>query len=107
MLIYIHAYSSPPPTHTHAQHNCRECNRSATAAGGVIFRCLGCPYSCCYDHKPTTVIIVAADPRHEALGYPPTQQTCYVYCSAECQQFCLATRQQLPPPAGARYSIEA
>jgi hypothetical protein len=62
------------------QHHCGSCGRNAVKAGGVIFRCISCAFSCCYDHKPATAVIVAANARHEALGYPSTQHTCYIHC---------------------------
>ena len=72
------------------QHSCLTCYRKAAAAGGVIFRCISCPNSFCYDHKPGEAVIIAHNPRFEALGYPENQFVCYVHCKSTCQLF--------PPP---------
>lgn len=88
------------------QHRCAECNRNATAAGGVIFRCLACPSSFCYDHKPQEAVIVAHNPRFEALGYPDAQHTAFVLCSPDCAQFYEVFIKKLPPPEASIYPMD-
>jgi len=80
------------------QHRCAQCNRNASAAGGVIFRCVACPNSFCYDHKPQEAVIVAHNPRFEALGYPDAQHTAFVLCTPDCAQYNEVFIKKLPPP---------
>lgn len=80
------------------QHRCGDCDRNASAAGGVIFRCIACPSSFCYDHKPEQASIVAHNPRFEALGYPEAQHTAFVLCSADCAEYNESYIKSLPAP---------
>jgi SWI/SNF-related matrix-associated actin-dependent regulator of chromatin subfamily A member 5 len=69
------------------QHNCAECGRTASSAGGTLFRCIACPTAYCEDHIPATAEIVGRSLRWEALGCKHQSQACYITCGSACVEF--------------------
>jgi hypothetical protein len=73
------------------QHSCMECGRSASAAGGLIFRCQACPAAFCDEHLPEDVIqhgrIVDTCSRFAKLGWSGNKAAVFVHCSQECADF--------------------
>ena len=75
------------------QHNCGGCNRNASDAGGLVFRCVGCKWSRCWDCGKDSGF-VPVDPKEmethawvSELGFPKACERAgnaeYVRCS-EC-----------------------
>ena len=82
------------------QHHCAVCEKSASAAGGMLFPCASvCPNAYCEDHLPDGVrFLEEGNPRHEEMGYT-LKNGVYIFCDEACETF---ARQQLewkPPPA--------
>jgi hypothetical protein len=73
------------------QHSCMQCGRSASAAGGLIFRCQACPAAFCDEHLPEDVIqhgrIVDTCSRFAKLGWGGNKSAVFVHCSQECADF--------------------
>lgn len=61
-------------------HKCSSCNRSTSAAGGLLFRCVGCMTAYCEDCLPQDEIdSVGRCRRLEDLGYN-AKQAYYIKC---------------------------
>mmetsp|Transcript_23315 Transcript_23315/g.44503 ORF Transcript_23315/g.44503 Transcript_23315/m.44503 type:complete len:1563 (+) Transcript_23315:317-5005(+) len=65
-------------------HRCVECEKTAAAAGGLLFRCRACPNAYCEDHLPDLHIIIGKCPRLEPLGFRHPPQACYIHCNNNC-----------------------
>lgn len=61
-----------------------ECEKTAAAAGGLLFRCRACPNAYCEDHLPDLHIIIGKCPRLEPLGFRHPPQACYIHCNNNC-----------------------
>eukprot|EP00698_Gefionella_okellyi_P011980 TRINITY_DN3200_c0_g1_i1.p1 TRINITY_DN3200_c0_g1~~TRINITY_DN3200_c0_g1_i1.p1 ORF type:complete len:1376 (-),score=314.16 TRINITY_DN3200_c0_g1_i1:537-4664(-) len=61
-------------------HHCRECGRSAQDAGGLLFRCVCCPFSYCDDCLRDGFEPIEACPEMEKLGFKPPRSYEYVRC---------------------------
>jgi hypothetical protein len=68
-------------------HRCLDCNRGTSAAGGLLFRCIGCPNAYCEDHAPVNMICVGECKRFKALGQTHPAQAYFIYCSQACKEF--------------------
>ena len=67
-------------------HKCASCNRSTAAAGGLLFRCMGCLTSYCEDCLPQDEIESIGRCRSmEDLGYE-SKQSYYIMCPSCCLQ---------------------
>lgn len=71
------------------QHSCKECQRNAIDAGGLLFRCIVCPVAYCEEHAPEEVEEAPDDrcPSLEALGYRPRSGCFWVICSQDCLKY--------------------
>eukprot|EP01038_Epipyxis_sp_PR26KG_P004667 gene4667-6556_t len=65
------------------QHKCACCNRNTSAAGGMLFRCIGCLTSYCEDCLPQDEIesIGRCKELESSLGYS-SKQSYYVRCTS-------------------------
>jgi hypothetical protein len=67
-------------------HKCASCSRSTAAAGGLLFRCMGCLTSYCEDCLPQDEIESIGRCRSmEDLGYE-SKQSYYIMCPSCCLQ---------------------
>jgi hypothetical protein len=65
-------------------HKCASCTRSTAAAGGLLFRCMGCLTSYCEDCLPQDEIESIGRCRDmEELGYD-SKQSYYILCPSCC-----------------------
>jgi SNF2 family DNA or RNA helicase len=64
------------------QHECTDCGKKTTDAGGLIFRCRWCPRGYCEDclDWDKTKLIGENLPEYETLGMPENQQAYYIHC---------------------------
>ena len=63
------------------QHHCKSCNRTASEAGGLMFRCVGCPTAFCAEcNGETPFDAVEANAEWEALGFYLPKSFEYVRC---------------------------
>ena len=63
------------------QHHCKSCNRTASEAGGLMFRCVGCPTAFCAEcNGETPFEAVEANAEWEALGFYLPKSFEYVRC---------------------------
>lgn len=74
------------------QHQCRECGRKASDAGGLLFRCVVCPCAYCEDHVPSEHNSGRKDlamgcPELEEIGYVQPASAYYVTCSHSCSKY--------------------
>jgi len=74
------------------QHSCSVCNRKATEAGGLLFRCVVCPCAYCEDHVPSEHNSGRTDlpngcPELEEVGYVQPASAYYVCCSYSCDKY--------------------
>ncbi|KAI9032110.1 SNF2 family N-terminal domain-containing protein [Hyaloraphidium curvatum] len=70
-------------TWTCPQHRCCECSRVTTDAGGLLFRCVGCPHAWCEDCLPDEEKIEPigdVNPYLEARGFGYVKQAYYIKC---------------------------
>ncbi len=79
--------------HNHFQscshHRCSMCNKSAAAAGGLIYPCQSCPSAYCPDCLPNNdeVRFIGSQlPRFEDLGYISKPLYHYIHCSKQCEE---------------------
>ncbi|CAO2654565.1 Nn.00g112980.m01.CDS01 [Neocucurbitaria sp. VM-36] len=72
-----------------SQHNCGDCGKNTTDAGGLIFRCRWCPQGFCEDclEWDQTELIGENLPEFELLGEEPTHGGFYVKCPS-CIEVC-------------------
>jgi SWI/SNF-related matrix-associated actin-dependent regulator of chromatin subfamily A member 5 len=73
-------------TWTCPQHRCRECQRVTTDAGGLLFRCVGCPSAWCEDCLPDEDKIEPigdTNPYLESRGFGYVKQAYYIKCDGE------------------------
>lgn len=72
-----------------SQHNCSDCGKTTTDAGGLIFRCRWCPSGFCEDclDWDRTELIGDNLPEFELLGEAPTAGGFYIQCPACTQAF--------------------
>jgi len=66
------------------QHKCSTCGRNASAAGGLLFRCLLCPQTFCEDHMPFGYKLIAKPKELLELGFRIPNNATYVLCSSDC-----------------------
>lgn len=77
---YTHAGNFTCP-----QHRCVGCDRSTTAAGGLLFRCATCTSSFCEDCLPEEdVESIGRSPAMEHLGYY-AKQAYWIRCETCCE----------------------
>jgi hypothetical protein len=85
------------------------CEKTAAAAGGLLFRCRACPNAFCEDHLPDTHIIVGKCPRLEPLGFRHPPQACYIHCDDYCAEIASGWREPeveaVPEPERSRPQI--
>ena len=67
-------------------HRCSECDKSAAAAGGLLFRCEVCPNTRCEDCLPDGYKLIGKSALFGETGYRQTGG-CYMYCSEQCAEF--------------------
>ena len=64
------------------QHHCKSCNRTASEAGGLLFRCVDCPIAFCAEcNGETPFDAVEGNPEWEALGFYLPKSFEYVRCN--------------------------
>ena len=64
------------------QHHCKSCNRTASEAGGLLFRCVDCPTAFCAEcNGETPFDAVEGNPEWEALGFYLPKSFEYVRCN--------------------------
>ena len=71
------------------QHRCTQCDRSRSAAGGLLFRCQACPNAYCDECLPTEedgLRFLGRLDRYEELGYRSGKAACYIHCSTQCEE---------------------
>jgi len=74
------------------QHQCAECQRKASDAGGLLFRCVVCPCSYCEDHVPSEHHSGRKDLPNgceelEQVGYVQPTSAYYIVCSYSCTKY--------------------
>ena len=73
------------------QHHCKSCNRTASEAGGLMFRCVDCPTAFCAEcNGETPFDAVESNPEWEALGFFLPKSFEYVRCGD-----CMVAKQEL------------
>jgi len=87
-VVHFKCMGCPPSTNTTftcSQHRCVGCQRSATDAGGMLYRCQTCPDAYCEDCLPQEDFYSMGDslPEFLLLGYGPVAQAHYIRC-VEC-----------------------
>lgn len=73
-------------TWTCPQHRCCVCERVTTDAGGLLFRCVGCPLAWCEDCLPDEERIEPigdTNPYLESRGFGYVKQAYYIKCEGE------------------------
>ena len=66
------------------QHHCKSCNRTASEAGGLMFRCVDCPSAFCAEcNGDTPFDAVEGHPEWESMGFYLPKSFEYVRCN-EC-----------------------
>ncbi|KAF1841232.1 ISWI chromatin-remodeling complex ATPase ISW2 [Cucurbitaria berberidis CBS 394.84] len=78
-----------------SQHNCGDCGKNTTDAGGLIFRCRWCPQGFCEDclDWDQTDLIGENLPEFELLHEPPTHGGFYIKCPT-CIEACEESEEQ-------------
>jgi len=67
------------------QHHCKSCNRTASEAGGLMFRCVDCPTAFCAEcNGETPFDAVESNPEWEELGFFLPKSFEYVRCGDCC-----------------------
>jgi SWI/SNF-related matrix-associated actin-dependent regulator of chromatin subfamily A member 5 len=67
------------------QHHCKSCNRTASEAGGLMFRCVSCPTAFCAEcNGETPFDAVEANAEWESLGFYLPKSFEYVKCGDCC-----------------------
>jgi SWI/SNF-related matrix-associated actin-dependent regulator of chromatin subfamily A member 5 len=67
------------------QHHCKSCNRTASEAGGLMFRCVSCPTAFCAEcNGETPFDAVEANAEWESLGFYLPKSFEYVRCGDCC-----------------------
>ena len=67
------------------QHHCKSCNRTASEAGGLMFRCVQCPTAFCAEcNGETPFDAVEGNVEWEALGFYLPKSFEYVRCGECC-----------------------
>ena len=67
------------------QHHCKSCNRTASEAGGLMFRCVQCPTAFCAEcNGETPFDAVESNAEWEALGFYLPKSFEYVRCGDCC-----------------------
>jgi uncharacterized DUF497 family protein len=68
------------------QHHCRSCNRTASEAGGLMFRCVDCPTAFCAEcNGEAPFDAVEANPEWEEMGFYLPKSFEYVRCTDCCK----------------------
>jgi hypothetical protein len=72
-----------------SQHNCVDCNKNTTDAGGLIFRCRWCPQGFCEDCLDWDKIELIGEnlPEFELMGEPSPSGGFYIKCH-DCVDAC-------------------
>jgi len=70
-----------------SHHNCFECGKGSTAAGGLLFACQSCPACFCEDCLPPINVryLGTTVERFEKLGYEGNERVVYIHCSTHCE----------------------
>jgi len=64
------------------QHHCRSCNRTASEAGGLMFRCVDCPIAFCAEcNGEAPFDAVESNPEWEDMGFYLPKSFEYVRCT--------------------------
>ena len=70
-----------------SHHSCSTCGKTPSEAGGVIFRCQGCPHAYCDDCLPTGSRVLTNFTRLEEVhNYPMRPTYLYIHCGPQCEQ---------------------
>jgi len=67
-------------------HNCAECGKNTSHAGGWLYRCNACPNAYCEDHLPPTARIINTNERMEKMNYF-VHNGIYIHCDKECEDW--------------------
>jgi len=69
------------------QHECHDCGKKTTDAGGLIYRCRFCPMAFCEDCLDWDTIKLVGEtlPEYEMLGFPAVTQAFFIVC-ASCNE---------------------
>ena len=78
-----------------SQHNCVDCGKNTTDAGGLIFRCRWCPQGFCEDCLDWNKAELIGEnlPEFELIGEPSPSGGFYVKCP-DCVDACAKSRKQ-------------
>ena len=68
-------------------HACVSCNKSRSAAGGILYPCQACLNSFCEDCCPEEATVIGPCSRFEELGFDSTKHFSYIICSKKCEEF--------------------
>lgn len=66
------------------QHECSECERRASDAGGLLFRCVNCANAYCEDHCMNDIEPIYDVPELDVVGYRKPTNAYYILCSQDC-----------------------
>jgi len=71
-----------------SHHRCTMCQKSISAAGGLLFPCQACPIAYCEDCLPNddSVTLIGRCERFEKLGYSDPRYE-FIHCSSECEEY--------------------
>ncbi|KAF1924261.1 ISWI chromatin-remodeling complex ATPase ISW2 [Didymella exigua CBS 183.55] len=77
-----------------SQHNCVDCGKNTTDAGGLIFRCRWCPHGFCEDclEWDKTTLVGQNLPELEIMGEPSPSGGFYIKCP-DCVEACENSKQ--------------
>jgi hypothetical protein len=68
-----------------SHHNCSECGKNRSHAGGMLFPCSCCPNAYCEDHLPQSARILEECERMEKHGFT-IKNGAYIHCSPLCEE---------------------
>jgi len=87
-------------------HSCIECDRSSSNSGGMLFRCMSCPVSYCFDCWPKNKEMVhypcppSMKKNFETRGYELSKNILFYRC-VDCEE---VLGKYVPPPEPAKTS---
>lgn len=96
-------------------HQCVLCQKNASGAGGLIYRCQSCPNAYCPDclpNEPYRYLGINV-PRFEKLGFQGNPLFFYIHCSKQCEEVAKAefgfklekTKPKLPSTMNVSYAF--
>eukprot|EP00522_Entomoneis_paludosa_P007833 CAMPEP_0172444392 /NCGR_PEP_ID=MMETSP1065-20121228/4442_1 /TAXON_ID=265537 /ORGANISM="Amphiprora paludosa, Strain CCMP125" /LENGTH=1047 /DNA_ID=CAMNT_0013194915 /DNA_START=254 /DNA_END=3397 /DNA_ORIENTATION=+ len=65
-------------------HNCVECGKTTSYAGGFLYPCAACPNAYCEQHMPKQSIIMEENEYMEKMGYE-IKHGAYILCCEMCE----------------------